>query len=141
MYLQDMEVEKMVEVVWKDRKRIIFGLPWTFTKYGLSEDRFFVETGFFNIKEDEVRLYRIMDVSVERTFWQRLFKLGTITCHSSDKTLKTFEIKNIKNPSQVKELLSSYVEEERDRKRVSSKEFLDDRDIDDIHDELDSDND
>ena len=114
----------MVNTVWKDRKRIIFGLPWTFTKYGLSEDRFFMETGFFNVKEDEVRLYRITDVSVSRSFWQRLFKLGTITCHSSDRTLKTFEIKNIKKPKEVKELLSTYVEEERDRKRVSSREFI-----------------
>ena len=36
----------------------------------------------------------------------------------------TFEIKNIKKPSEVKELISSYVEEERSRKKVSSKEFL-----------------
>ncbi|MBQ9277194.1 MAG: PH domain-containing protein [Lachnospiraceae bacterium] len=114
----------MVNTVWKDRKRIIFGLPWTFTKYGLSEDRFFMETGFFNVKEDEVRLYRITDVSVSRSFWQRLFNLGTITCHSSDRTLKTFEIKNIKKPKEVKELISTYVEDERDRKRVSSREFI-----------------
>lgn len=114
----------MVNTVWKDRKRIIFGLPWTFTKYGLSEDRFFMETGFLNVKEDEVRLYRITDVSVERSFWQRLFNLGTITCHSSDRTLKTFEIKNIKKPKEVKELISTYVEDERDRKRVSNREFI-----------------
>ena len=114
----------MVNTVWKDRKRIIFGLPWTFTKYGLSENRFFMETGFFNVKEDEVRLYRITDVSVARSFWQRLFNLGTITCHSSDRTLKTFEIKNNKKPKEVKELISTYVEEERDRKRVSSREFI-----------------
>ncbi|MBQ9233944.1 MAG: PH domain-containing protein, partial [Lachnospiraceae bacterium] len=72
----------------------------------------------------EVRLYRITDVSVARSFWQRLFNLGTITCHSSDRTLKTFEIKNNKKPKEVKELISTYVEEERDRKRVSSREFI-----------------
>lgn len=125
----------MVDVVWKDRKRIIFGLPWTFTKYGLSEDRVFIETGLFNLHENEVRLYRIMDVSLEKKFWQRLFGLGTITCNSSDKTMGNFLIKNIKNPSEVKELLSSYIEEERARKRVSSKEFIvDDDDIDDLAD-------
>ncbi len=114
----------MVDVVWNDRKRIIFGLPWTFTKYGLSEDRIFIETGLFNLGENEVRLYRIMDVSLERKFWQRLFGLGTITCHSSDKTMGIFKIENIKKPSEVKELISSYVEEERSRKRVTSKEFI-----------------
>ncbi|MBE5933367.1 MAG: PH domain-containing protein [Lachnospiraceae bacterium] len=118
----------MVDVVWKDRKRIIFGLPWTFTKYGLSEDRLFVETGFLNLNENEVRLYRVMDVSLTRKLWQRLFGLGTITCHSSDKSMGTFDIKNIKKPSEVKELISSYVEAERSRKKVSSKEFLVDDD-------------
>lgn len=132
----------MVDVVWNDRKRIIFGLPWTFTKYGLSEDRIFIETGLFNLGENEVRLYRIMDVSLERKFWQRFFGLGTITCHSSDKTMGIFKIENIKKPSEVKELISSYVEEERSRKRVTSKEFIvddsgsgDDAEDDDI-DEL-----
>lgn len=114
----------MVDVVWQDRKRIIFGLPWSFTQYGLSEDRLFIKTGFLNLQEDEVRLYRIMDVSLSRKFTQRIFKLGTISCCSSDKTMKDFQIKNIKNPEKVKELLSTYVEEERNRKRVSSKEFM-----------------
>ncbi len=121
----------MVDVVWKDRKRIIFGLPWTFTKYGLSEDRIFVETGLLNLQENEVRLYRIMDVSLERKLWQRMFGLGTITCFSSDKSMGTFQIKNIKKPSEVKELISSYVEEERSRKRVTSKEFINDDVFDD----------
>ena len=103
----------MVDVVWKDRKRIIFGLPWTFTKYGLSEDRIFIETGFFNLHENEVRLYRVMDVSLERKLWQRMFGLGTITCYSSDKSMGLFKIENIKKPSEVKELISSY-ETERD---------------------------
>lgn len=114
----------MVDVIWRDRKRIVFGLPWTFTKYGLSEDRIFIETGLFNLHENEVRLYRIMDVSLEKTFWQRMFGLGTITCYSSDRTMGVFKIENIRKPSEVKELISSYVEGERSRKRVTSKEFI-----------------
>lgn len=115
----------MADLVWKDRKRIFFGLPWTFTKYSLSEDRLFINTGFFSVKEDEVRLYRIMDISLERKLWQRMCGLGTIKCCSADKTLGDFEIKNIKNSRDVKEMLSNMVEEERSRKKVSSKEFMD----------------
>ncbi len=126
----------MVDVVWRDRKRIIFGLPWTFTKYGISEDRLFIESGIFNLKENEVRLYRIMDVSLEKKFWQRLFGLGSIVCNSTDRTMGDFVIKNIKKSSEVKELLSTYIEAERNRKRVSSKEFLADGDIfDEVDDE------
>jgi uncharacterized membrane protein YdbT with pleckstrin-like domain len=116
---------EMAEIIWKDRKRIFFGLPWTFTKYSLSEDRLFISTGFFSVKEDEVRLYRIMDVSLERKLWQRMCGLGTIKCCSADKTMGDFEIKNIKKSREVKEMLSNMVENERTKKKVSSREFMD----------------
>lgn len=115
----------MAEIIWKDRKRIFFGLPWTFTKYSISEDRLFISTGFFSVKEDEVRLYRIMDVSLERKLWQRMCGLGTIKCCSADKTMGDFEIRNIKKSREVKEMLSNMVEDERTKKKVSSREFMD----------------
>lgn len=129
----------MAEIIWKDRKRIFFGLPWTFTKYSLSEDRLFISTGFFSVKEDEVRLYRIMDVSLERKLWQRMCGLGTIKCCSADKTMGDFEIKNIKKSREVKEMLSNMVEDERTKKKVSSREFMDyERDEFDDYDDHDT---
>lgn len=129
----------MAEIIWKDRKRIFFGLPWTFTKYSLSEDRLFISTGFFSVKEDEVRLYRIMDVSLERKLWQRMCGLGTIKCCSADKTMEDFEIKNIKKSREVKEMLSNMVEDERTKKKVSSREFMDhERDEFDDYDDHDT---
>ena len=47
--------------LWKDRKRYL-GLPLSFTRYMLSEDRLFVSVGFLNIKDDEILLYRIRDI-------------------------------------------------------------------------------
>lgn len=128
----------MSNIVWKDRKRTLFGLPWSFTKYSLSDDRLFISTGFLNTKEDEVRLYRIMDISLNRSLGQRMFGLGTIKCCSADKTLGDFEIKNIKKSKEVKEKLSEMVENERNRKKVTSREFIDheDDDFDDGHDNM-----
>ena len=129
----------MAEIIWKDRKRIFFGLPWTFTKYSLSEDRLFISTGFFSVKEDEVRLYRIMDVSLERKLWQRMCGLGTIKCCSADKTMEDFKIRNIKKSREVKEMLSNMVEDERTKKKVSSREFMDhERDEFDDYDDHDT---
>ena len=129
----------MAEIIWKDRKRIFFGLPWKFTKYSLSEDRLFISTGFFSVQEDEVRLYRIMDVSLERKLWQRMCGLGTIKCCSADKTMGDFEIKNIKKSREVKEMLSNMVEDERTKKKVSSREFMDhERDEFDDYDDHDT---
>lgn len=110
--------------VWRDRKRLWCGLPWTFTVYRLSTDRLFLKTGMLNIKEDEVRLYRIKDVSLSRSFIQRIFGLGTIHVSSSDSNLKDFDIKNIKKSSEIKEKISQLVEEERNRKRVTSREYM-----------------
>ena len=127
---------KEKKVLWNDRKRIIFGLPWTFTKYKLTEEKLIIQTGFLNIKQEEIRLYRIMDITLNRTFGQRIFKLGTIHCCSADKSTPEFDIKNIKSSEAVKELLSDKVEQERQKKRVSSREYMvtdDDYDDDDIH--------
>ena len=125
---------KEKKVLWNDRKRTIFGLPWSFTKYKLTEEKLVIQTGLFSIKQEEVRLYRIMDVTLNRAFGQRIFGLGTIHCCSGDKSTPEFDIKNIKNSERVKELLSDQVEHERQKKRVASREYMltdDDSDEDD----------
>ncbi len=124
-------------IIWKDTKRTAIGLPLTFTHYSLTNTRFFVSSGIFSKTEDEVRLYRIMDISLKRSLLQRIFGLGTIECCSADKTLKDFEIKNIKNPKAVKEMLSEMVEKERDRKKVTNREFMaHDDDTDSLDDDI-----
>jgi len=113
-----------LEILWKDRKRGFLGLPLSFTKYSLTKERLFVETGFINSVENEVRLYRILDVQMTRNLGQKMFGLGSINVHSSDASLKDFTIKNIKKPKYVKELLSELVEKQRDEKRVVNRELM-----------------
>ena len=125
----------MGELVFKQRKRNWCGLPWSFTIYSFDEERLFIESGVFSKREDEVRLYRILDISLRRSFIQRIFKMGTITIDSSDKTMKCFELKNIKNSKEVKEQLSQLVEEERQRKRITGREFMGDHDHDGYDDD------
>ena len=129
-----------MEYIWKDRKRWL-GMPLSFTRYRLSEDRLFLSVGFFNIRDEEVLLYRIRDINTSRTLWQRLFGVGTVTVGSSDKTMPTLVLKNIKNPLEFKELLHSQVEEMKIRRRVhlsevmtsnvSDEDFNADNDLDD----------
>lgn len=113
-----------VSYKWSDRKRIIFGLPWTFTKYAATDEKLLIRTGVLNVKEEEVRLYRILDLTLKRTLFQRLWGLGTIHVCSADKSTPEFEILNIKNPEIVKNMLSDMVEEERRKKCVSGREFM-----------------
>lgn len=109
---------------WRDRKRTLFGLPWSFTVYKLTDEKLLIETGFLNKKEEEVRLYRIMDVTLRRSLGERLFGLGTIHCCSADKSTPEFDIKRVKHSERVKEMLSDMVESQRELKRVSSREFM-----------------
>ena len=120
--------EKNTELVWKDRKRTFLGLPWSFTVYKLTEEKLMIETGFFSKKEEEIRLYRIMDLTLNRTLGQRIFGLGTIHCCTADKSTPEFDILKIKNSKEVKELLSDLIEKQRDEKRISAREFMDDGD-------------
>lgn len=121
---------KETQYVWTERKRTIFGLPWSFTKYKLTEEKLMIKSGFFSINEEEVRLYRIMDMTLERSLEQRLFGLGTIKCNSADKSTPVFYIRRIKNSENVKNMLSDMVEQQREKKRVSGREFMTDE-IDD----------
>lgn len=131
-----------VELVWKDRKRYL-GMPLSFTRYALSEDRLFLSVGFLSIKDDEILLYRVRDITTSRSIWQRLFGVGTVTVMSSDKTMPTLQMKNIRNPVAVKEMLHNQVEEMKIRRRVRLGEIMttgqESDDDDDPDDGLDDD--
>ena len=122
-------------LVWQDRKRIIFGLPWSFTKYKLYDDKFQICTGFLSRKEEEIRLYRIMDLTLQKSFGQRIFGMGTIKVESADKTTSEFLIKNFRKPDTVRDLLSDKVEVARRKNRVSGREYMSADDIDDDDDD------
>lgn len=121
---------KDTRYIWKDRKRTIFGLPLSFTRYRLTDDKLLVETGFLSRKEEEVRLYRIMDLTLHRPLWQRMFGVGTIHCCTADKSTPEFDILKIKDAENVKNLISDMVEEQREAKHITAREFMDDGDFD-----------
>ena len=121
-----------MNILWSDRKRWL-GLPLTFTKYSLSDDRLFCETGLFTLKEEEVLLYRVSDISLTRTLGQRLFGVGTVCVMSSDKTCPHLDLVNVKKPKDVKELVFQQVEAAKLARRMRTTEILDD-DLDGIDD-------
>ena len=112
-----------IEYQWKDRKRHL-GLPLSFTRYMLSEDRLFCEKGLLNLKADEVLLYRVQDLELTISFGQRIFRVGTVCVHSSDKTSPHLDLKNVKRPREVKELIHRNVEEAKNKRRMRSMEVM-----------------
>lgn len=129
---------------WKDRKRIL-GMPFTFTRYSLSDDRLFCEKGFLNIKQDEVLLYRVRDLQLNMSLGQRIFGVGTICVVSSDKSVPHLDLVNVKHPREVKELIHKSVEDAKDKRRMRTMEVMgtggdgldyhDDSDLDQMDDQ------
>ena len=112
-----------IEYLWSDRKRY-FGLPLSFTRYRLSDDRLFCETGFLNIKQDEVLLYRVRDLELNLKITQRIFGVGSVCVHSSDQSIPHLDLKNVKNPREVKELIHRSVEAAKDKRRMRTMEVM-----------------
>ena len=128
-------VSKIVEL-WHDRKRIL-GMPITFTRYSMTDDRLFLECGFLNIKTEEILLYRIRDISLERKLGQRIFGVGSVRVISSDKTAPELLIKNIKHPIEVKELIHRQVEEAKLKRRMHFSELSGDFSLADADEDMD----
>ena len=114
-----------IEYIWKDRKRY-FGMPISFTRYALSEDRLFLSVGCLSIQDDEVLLYRVRDIDTSRGLWQRIFGVGTVTVMSSDKSMPNLVLKNIKDPIGVKEMIHQQVEKANIERRVRFGEIMTD---------------
>lgn len=122
-----MEFHGRSDVIWHDRKRH-FGLPISFTVYYITDDRLFIETGFFTTRTESVLLYRIRDISLERNLLQKLFGVGSVKIISSDKTTPNLTLENIKNAAQISELIHENVEEMKLQRRIRVSEFLTDED-------------
>ena len=120
-----MSTKDKITMKWSDRSRIL-GMPITFTKYSMSDDRIFCEKGLLSVKFEEILLYRVRDISMKITLGQRIFGVGSILLQSSDKTSPVLELKNIKNPREVKEMIHRQVEEIKVQRRMRFGETLED---------------
>ncbi len=120
----------------RERKRwLFFGIPWTFTKYILTEKKIIIQSGLFTSTENEILMYRVTDMTLTRSLFQKMFGLGTLVVYAHDKTTPTLEVKNIKHIREFKEILSEAVEKDRLRMKMRQSEIVDG--IHDVHDDFD----
>ena len=108
--------------LWKDRKHFMW-FPLSFTKYELKHDRLYEETGFFNSTHDELLLYRVVDLTLRQTIWQKLFNTGTVILKAPVDSTPVVRLENIHDPIAVKELLSDLIEEAIKSHKVISREY------------------
>lgn len=119
-----MSKKEEFDYIWTDKKRTIFGLPLSFTRYFLTETKFITRTGFLSIDEDEIDLYKITDKKLKIPFSQRLFKCGSIIIYSKDTDTPQKEIRSIKTPRKVSELIDRYVNAQRDKYGIRGRDMM-----------------
>ena len=126
----------VIDYIWTDKKRTIFGLPISFTRYFLTEDKFITRKGFLSIEEDEMELYRVTDKKLVLPIGQRMFGCGTVVINVKDVDTPVKEVKSIKKPREFLAMLDKQVNIKRDKYRVRGRDLVG---ADPFHDHIDND--
>lgn len=91
--------------------------------FELTSERLRVTSGVVNQRIDEIELYRVKDSQMVRPWWMRLTGLASIVLATSDRTLPHLVIPAVRGGVELRELLRTHVELQRDRKRVRETDF------------------
>lgn len=114
----------VIDYVWTDKKRTLFGLPLSFTRYFLTENKFITRVGLLSLEEDELDLYTVTDKKLVLPFKQRIFGCGTIILYVRDTDTPIKEIKSVKAPRKVLAELDKYINIQRDRYRTRGRDMI-----------------
>lgn len=115
--------KKEFEYLWTDKKRTIFGLPLSFTRYYITENKLITRHGFLTINEDEIDIYKITDKSLKMSLGQRIFGTGSIIVRARDIDTPEKIIQSIKNPRKVSALLDKQIQIARDKYSIRGRDM------------------
>ena len=102
-----------------EKKRWTFlGLPFTFTKYTITEEQITINSGFFTRVENDCYMYKIQDTVLSVSLIQKIFGIATVICKTSDVTHGQLVLKNIKNAKTIKDFIVECSEEQRLKRRT-----------------------
>ena len=112
------------EYIWTDKKRTLFGLPISFTRYFLTESKFITRRGLLTITEDELDLYKVTDKKLVLRFFARIFKCGSIIMNVKDVDTPIKEIRSVKKPREVLNMLDKQIDINRDKYNIRGRDMI-----------------
>lgn len=107
------------EVIWNGRPSALTATRKYLTeRYTATNERLKIEYGILNRQTEEIELFRVQDLSVERSVFDRMFGVGNIIIHSGDATGGVTVLYDIADAESVKDIIRDASRIERDRRRV-----------------------
>lgn len=131
---QDENEKEEVKKMYRERKCwVFFGLPFTFTKYTVTDEVITINEGFLNTKENDCYLYKVQDVELHTSLGERIFNLGTVACYTGDNTHPQLYLTHIHHAKEIKDYILKASEEARRRRRTLNTLNIDAADIEEIN--------
>ena len=113
-----------INYIWTDKKRTIFGLPLSFTRYFITDTKLITRKGLLTVEEDELELYRVTDKKLVLPLGQRIFGCGTISLHVKDVDTPIKDIISVKKPREVLALLDKHINLNRDKYHIRGRDMI-----------------
>lgn len=104
-------------------KKLILGQPISFTSYRIENGLLIERKGIFNIQENQIQLYRVVDVELRQDFIDNLVNQGTIILRSNSK-YDNMTLENVGNPREVKMLINGEIAEQRRNQNIRTNEMV-----------------
>lgn len=94
------------------------------TRYRLTTQRLFAQTGLIAKDLEEVELFRVKDVTLSQGMLDRMLGTGTVTVLSTDDTAPRLELAGIRDPLAAKEAIRTAFRAARQREGMRTAEFI-----------------
>lgn len=113
------EDEDVEQILWEGRPLLSVS-----TRYVITDERVRLIEGLLGKERIDIELVRIQDIDQKQSMGERLLNVGDIIIHSHDRSHPTAELRNVREPENVHEILRRAVLAAREKHRLSYREEM-----------------